>query len=292
MAQRGRFNNNRYHNSRGGNQSRGQPMNNNTGFGYNNSQGNPQGSNSFGNSSRGGNQHRGQSLNNHAGFQFNGSQGNPQGSNSYRPRVNKPQMCSFFQQGTCTNPGCQNLHQYSFNNEIGRLQQLNANTPIFAACLITDSQVSVSIAGKIQIYDIKTSAIIAEFPINGRTKQILYTSEFEPGFLLFCGDNRGQQLIGAISLNGAIGNFNPAHAAGVSCMMVRRGLIFAGGDDAKVSVWYYTGQNFELGMLMEMEPSLQSQVNCITLVQNFVIAGLISGLVIGWEYNFENNQYV
>ena len=241
---------------------------------------------------RGGNQGRGQPMNNNSGPQFNGFRGNSQNSNSVRPHINKPQLCSYFQQGNCTNTNCSNLHQYSFNNEIGRLQQILTNSPIFSSCLISEGQVSISIAGKIQIFDVKSSNMITEFSIPGRTKCILYAGDFEPGFLLFCGDSHGQQMIGAISLSGAIGSFGPAHASGASCMMVRRGLVFVGGEDAKISVWYYTGQNFELGMIMEMDPASQGQIVCLELVQNTVLAGLQNGLVVGWEYNFESNQYV
>lgn len=240
---------------------------------------------------RGGHQGRGQSYPNAPNGQFSGFTGNANNS-SFRPHINKPQLCTYFQQGTCTNPSCQNLHQFTYNNEIGRLQQLNTNTSIFAGCLITESQVSIICPNKVQIFDVKTTNLITEFQIPGRTKAITYASEFEPGFLLFCGDSHGSQLLGAISLSGAIGNFNPAHAAGVSCMMVRRGLIFAGGEDAKVSVWYYTGQSFELGMVMEIDVAAQSQVTCIELVQNTIVAGLANGLVVGWDYNFETNQYV
>jgi WD40 repeat protein len=249
---------------------------------YNNNRGN----------SRGFHQDRGHQSNN-PGFQFNNHQGSFQGSNTFRPHVNKPHLCSFFQQSTCTNPNCQNLHQYSYKNEIGRLQLINPNSPVFASCLVTDSQISVACTGKVLIFNIKTASPIAEFPIQGRVKFLLYTTEIPPGFLFFCGDSHNTQLIGAISLSGAVVNFNTqAHAAGVSRMVTKNGLIFVGGDDAKVSVWYYNSQSFELGMTMDVDVSMQGSITCLQIVQNTVLAGLSNGLVVGWEYNFETNQSV
>ena len=241
---------------------------------------------------RGGNSGRGQPMNYNNGFQFSGHSANPANQGNFRPHVNKPQLCSFFQQGGCTNPNCTNLHQYSFHNEVSRLQMINANSLVFAACLIGEAQLAISIAGKIIVYNIQTATVLAEFAIPGKTRQVLYTTDIEPGFLLFCGESHGAQMIGAISLSGAIVNFPNAHTSGTSCMMAKRGLVFVGGDDSKVSVWFYSGQAFELGMIMEMDAALQNSITCISLVQNFVIAGLASGLVVGWEYNFDNNQYI
>ena len=85
---------------------------------------------------RGGNSGRGQPMNYNNGFQFSGHSANPANQGNFRPHVNKPQLCSFFQQGGCTNPNCTNLHQYSFHNEVSRLQMINANSLVFAACLI------------------------------------------------------------------------------------------------------------------------------------------------------------
>ena len=254
--------------------------------------GNRRFNNRYSGGSRGGNQGRSHPMSNNSGPQFNGFQGNTPNSNSFRPHINKPQLCLLFQQGNCTNMACPNLHQYSFRNEIGRLQQIPTNSPIFSSCLITESQISLATVGKIQIFDVKAGNMIAEFQIPGRTKCLLYAGDFDPGFLLFAGDLHGKQMIGAISLSGAIGGFGPAHMSGVSCMMVRRGLIFVGGEDAKVSVWYFTGQGFELGMIMEMDAAAQAQVVCLELVQSTVLAGLQNGLVVGWDYNFENNQYL
>jgi WD40 repeat protein len=206
--------------------------------------------------------------------------------------MTKPRICLNFQQGQCVNHSCQDLHQYSYNNEITRLQQITAPSTVFTSCLIGEAQLAVALPGKICVFDIKAGRQIAEFAVQGRTKCLIYSEDFGQPFVFFCGDSNNRQLIGSISLTGSIFGFGQAHSAGVNAMTVRRGLIFAGGDDAKVSVWYCAENGFMLGQMMDMDAALAGQVLCMEIVQNVLIAGLANGLVVGWEYNFETNGYL
>lgn len=224
------------------------------------------------------------------GFQFTNPQ-NPNSRQSY-PQANKTRICFDFQQGSCPNNQCGSLHQYSFKNEIGRLQQIQTNSPVFAASLIQNSQISVALQGRISIFDIKAGNCVAEFQIQGRTKFLQYSEDFGQGFIFFAGDSNGRQLLGAISSAGVNFNFANVHAAGVNCLIIRRGLIFAGGDDGKASVWYFNGQNFEFGTQIDVDQSVKAQILCLELVGNMLFAGLANGFVVAWEYNFETNQCV
>lgn len=237
--------------------------------------------------SRGGQGGRGQNSFN-SGAQFTGYQNG--GQNFSRPPINKPKVCMFFQQGMCNNANCPSQHQYSYNNEIGRLQQISVNMPIFASCMVSQSKIAVALSGKIAIYEVTNGEIITELQIQGKTKCLVYASDLAGGTLLFCGEAQRGQLLGAIGSGGNIFNFPAAHNGGVNCMIIKGNLIFAGGDDAKVSVWYFSGQGFALGMTMDIDAAMQSQICCMEFVGNTLIAGLFNGFVVGWDYNFESNQ--
>lgn len=236
--------------------------------------------------SRGGGGHSDRHSQHPSNFQFSAPQ-TPNTRQSF-PRSNKPQVCLNFQQGACTNSPCTYQHQYSFKNEIGRLQQISTPTPVFASTIIQNSQISVALQGRIAIFDIKSGACVAEFQIQGRTKVLFYSEDF--GHIFFGGDTMGRQLLGGISSAGVTFNFAVVHNGGVNCLIVRKGLIFAGGDDGKVTVWYFNGQSFEFGTQLDLDPSIQSQIFCLELVKNMIFAGLGNGCVVAWEYNFETNQ--
>lgn len=225
-----------------------------------------------------------------AGFNYAGGQ-NMNSRQSFQQN-NNTRTCLAFQQGSCPNNPCNSLHQYSYKNEIGRLQQIQTNSPVFAASLIQNSQISVALQGRISIFDIKSGSCVTEFPVQGRTKFIQYSEDFGQGFIFYAGDSSNRQLLGAISSSGSNLAFANAHNAGVSCLIIRRGLIFVGGDDGKVSVWYFNGQNFEFGTQMEVDQSVRAQVGCLELVGNMLFAGLANGFVVAWEYNFDSNQCV
>ena len=211
------------------------------------------------------------------------------GQRSNRPAISKPKICMFFQQGSCTAQGCRDLHQYSYNNEVGRLQQVTLGSPAFASCLVQNSQVCVALQGRVAIFDIKTAQGVVDFQVKGRTKVVCYSEDFGTGFIFFAGDAGNRQLIGAVSATGATAMFDERHSAGVNCMVIRNGLIFVGGDDAKVSIWCHNQTSFVFGAYLEIESSLQAQVLSLELVGNFVFAGLANGRIVGWEYNFETN---
>ena len=245
----------------------------------------------FNNRHSGGGRGGSNSVNQHprqGGFSMPNNENPNQRSN--RPAISKPKICMFFQQGSCTAQACRDLHQYSYNNEIGRLQQVALGSPAFASCLVQNSQVCVALQGRVAIFDLKTAQSLAEFQVKGRTKVVSYSEDFGQGYIFFAGDANNRQLIGAINTAGTIANFAETHSAGVNCMVIRNGLIFVGADDAKVSVWYLNQTSFEFGVFLEIESSLQAQVLSLEIVGNFVFAGLANGRIVGWEYNFENNS--
>ena len=163
-------------------------------------------------------------------------------------------------------------------------------SPAFASCLVQNFQVCVALQGRVAIFDIKTAQLVIEFPVKGRTKALSYSEEFGQGYVFFAGDAGNRQLIGAISTAGATASFPESHSSGVNCLVVRRRLVFVGGDDGNVSVWYQDHTGFKFGVFLASQPAVQGQVLCLELVGNVVFAGQANGKVVAWEYNFEKNE--
>jgi WD40 repeat protein len=244
------------------------------------------------NSGRGGN-NTGGMPGRQGGFSLPSNQ-NPSSQGSFpnrrapRAEFNKPRICMSFQQGSCVNNPCRDQHQYSYNNEIGRLQQVSIGGPVFASNLVNPSQVCVALQGRIAIFDLKSGQKVFEVQVQGRTKALEYSEDFGQGFIFFAGDTSNRQLLGGISNSGGLGHFSECHASGLNCLKVRRNLIFAGSDDGKVSVWYFA-QGFVFGCFLEADPNVQAQVLCLEVMNSVVFAGLANGRIVGWEYNFEKN---
>jgi len=244
---------------------------------------------------------------------FNQQAGNPRGRGrggpyrghaprrGSRAKQGTSKLCKNFQKGTCNNPSCGFLHQFTYDNSLVCITRINANDSVFASALINETQIAVAQRGGIiNVFDLSNGQTVGNFKLGANINAMKFTppynsEKFPHGVsFLFCGGflkNKAPYLGCINCLTNETQVLQGGHQSGsVNAVEISStGLIFSASGDGVVCVWFFNGSEMQFGMTLDVDRNLSKEILSLCILNDTILAGNSSGFILGWKYDYTQN---